>query len=365
MSLLTSIRKKLPNVTVKQQHDLFLTTVKYHCGTYGSSLKLIHKMIGDCYNFDDGLTPAAFRLWSRTKYVMVNLKFFTLWWAKRGRLSVSQIDDAAKRYGVKKCDAYLINDLLSKDDIEKIDDSLTSIEAVNGYLETLKDITPQVAVAVKRTAAHKCRWICKSSSTTIDDIVADILGELVCVYYADLPNNKCREHVELRMFKSVGSRVANYLDKASAGKRKRSVQIKHKDGSVDYEYVERNETQMCSSQMANTDSDTPFSIDALAEDQAGVETLSDYEFQRSKEKVLRTTKPTSKKGILYRLLFGEHNDSFYDYLRNSRITRSLKSCCEWIAGVPLSRFVSVFSTFAGVNEQSVVRSIAQLRAQVA
>jgi hypothetical protein len=102
MSLLTSIRKKLPNVTVKQQHDLFLTTVKYHCGTYGSSLKLIHKMIGDCYNFDDGLTPAAFRLWSRTKYVMVNLKFFTLWWAKRGRLSVSQIDDAAKRYGVKK-----------------------------------------------------------------------------------------------------------------------------------------------------------------------------------------------------------------------------------------------------------------------
>lgn len=365
MSLLTAIRKKLPNVTVEQQHALFITTVKYHCGSYGDSLKLTHKMIEKCYAFDAELTPAAFRLWSRTKYVMVNLKFFTLWWANRNRLTLAQINEAAKRYGVKKCDAYIINDLMRRDDIEKVDDSLTSIDAVNGYLETLKEITPQIAVAVKRTATNKCRWICKSSSITVDDIVADLLGELVCVYYADLPNNKCREHVELRMFKAVGSRVANYQDRASAGKRKRSVQIRHKDGSVDYEYVERNETQMCSNQMANTDSDTPFSIDALAEDQAGVETLHDYEFQRSKEKVLRTTKASSKKGILYRLLFGEHNDSFYDYLRNSRITRSLKSCCEWIAGVPLSRFVSVFSEFAGVKEQAVVRSIAQLRAQVA
>lgn len=359
MSLVTTIKNKLVNITNAKLHSIFACTVQYNCSGY-KTIKQANAAFSSCYDFDGEFTASAYRMWSETKYTMVNLKFFVLWLKNNRSCRTSTLFKTADVYGVSKADALLIQELV---DLQSIPTPASdySKEAMDKALSDMQPIMDLVIVALRKSVNKSCQWIMRSSNVTSHDIVSDILGEIVSIYYSILPTTMTEQHLKMYMYSAVSSRVNNYLNRASAGKRKRSIQIVHKDGSVDYEYIERNEAQM-SSRME--DDDTCFLEDFLAEDVSDCRKLTEFEHMRTKQKLLRTA-GTKGRNTLYRLLFGEHLPEFYQFLIKHRYTRSQNmTCCDWILSVPFHKFVTAYSEFANVSEKDISNGISRLKSEV-
>ena len=359
MSLVTKIKNKLVNITNAKLHSIFACTVLYNCSGY-PTIKQANAAFANCYEFDGEFTASAYRMWSETKYTMVNLRFFVLWLKDNKKCRTTTLFKAADLYGVSKADALLVQELVDVRLVPKTDGDY-SRQAMDKALTDMQRVMDLVIVALRKSVNKSCQWIMRSSNVTSHDIVSDILGEIVSIYYSILPTTMSEQHIQMYMYSAVSSRVNNYLNRASAGKRKRSIQIVHKDGSVDYEYIERNETQLSSNM---EDDDLCFLEDFLAEDVSDCRKLSEFEHLRTKQKLLRTS-GSKNNNYLYRLLFGEHLPEFYQFLIKRRYTRSQHmTCCDWILSVPFHKFVTAYSEFANVSEKDISNGISRLKSEV-
>jgi hypothetical protein len=355
MSLLFKIKQKLPKIEVEQLHRLFAATIIYHASDMG--VKEANASFKACYDFDAEFSAATYRLWSCSRYTMVNLKYFVMWLAKHPRTTLKKSIDVAAQYGVKKMDALMIRNHLVLTRISIVDESLISVSAMHDALALFNRLVPDLIKALQQQVGKNCQWLRRSTNMTVDDMVSDILGDVIPAYYSLVPTTRSEDHIRNHMYAAVSGRVKNYLNMHSSIKRKRSQAIKHRDGSVDYEYLECNEAHL------NSSGDTGSVIqDVMAVDENS-DRLAELTDREISIRSLIKRAPARCK-TLYRLVFGKSAPRFEQYLESNKLSKPDMSTTDWILSVPFHKFVKAYSDFANVPEEGIHSSLAKLKCEV-
>lgn len=358
MSLLFKIKQKLPTLEVEALHRLFLATVQYHVSDI--SVKEAHASFSACYKFDTEFTAASYRIWTGSRYTMVNIKYFVLWLSQHPRTPFRKSMEVAKAYGVSRMDALMIRSHLDLSKVKSVDSSIISVAEMRKALSYFDTILPDLVLALQKQVGKNCQWLRRSTNMTINDMVSDILGDVIPVYYRLVPTTKKPDHILNHMYAAVSSRVKNYLNMHSSTKRKRSIAVYHSDGSVDYTYLESNETHMT----AHRGQDDGGSLyeGVLAIDENEEQRSLDTERELSIRSLIR--KAPSKCRSLYKLVFGKPVLDFDRYLETNRLAKREMTTTEWILSVPFHKFVRVYSEFANMPEEGIHNSLAQLKGEV-
>lgn len=108
-------------------HKLFSATVLCHTSDIG--VKEANASFKECYDFDAEFSAASFRLWTCSRYTMINIKYFVLWLAQHPRTTFRKSIEIAASYGVSKMDAIMIRSHLDLTRVRYIDPELITVVA--------------------------------------------------------------------------------------------------------------------------------------------------------------------------------------------------------------------------------------------
>lgn len=75
---------------------------------------------------------------------------------------------------------------------------------------------PDLLKALQQQVGKNCQWLRRSTNMTINDMVSDILGDVIPVYYRLVPTHKTEDHIRNHMYAAVSGRVKNYLNMHSS-----------------------------------------------------------------------------------------------------------------------------------------------------